>query len=50
MNKNTYSTVDPENNKIIIKADDQLKERQPILADFMDGIELDLDKLMKADF
>ena len=50
MTKDIKPVIDPDNNRVVFKATKQLKDRQPILADFMDGIELDLDKLLQADF
>ena len=50
MTKDIKSIIDPDNNRAVFKATKELKDRQPILAEFMDGIELDLDKLLKADF
>ena len=48
--ENITHEIDTENNKVTLKADEWLKQNRPYIADFIDGIEIDLDGLMNIEF
>ena len=48
-NQNISHTFNEDESKVILNSSEWMKKNQPILSDFIDGIEIDLEALSKLD-